>query len=92
MKFTIQNETQTGVVAARRRRRTKTRAGRVSRLVNLQLPTASVTHFLVKLVFAAPLSFFAAAEVSQDFCASDWHFFMKLFSAAPASFFSVAWP
>src|SRR5262249_42139258 len=31
-----------------------------------QVPTASLTHFLVKLVFAAPLSFFSAACVVQD--------------------------
>lgn len=57
-----------------------------------QLPTASVTHFLVKLVLAAPASFFSVAEVLQDFLASLSHFFKKLVRAAPASFFSVAWP
>jgi hypothetical protein len=36
-----------------------------------QLPTASVTHFFVKLVLAAPASFFSAADISQDFAASD---------------------
>src|SRR5690349_3008431 len=54
-----------------------------------QLPTASVTHFLVKLVFAAPASFFSAACLSQPAAASVSHFFMKLVFAAPASFFSV---
>src|SRR6266702_3158113 len=56
----------------------------------LQLPTASVTHFLVKLVLAAPLSFLSAADVSHVVAASVSHFFMKLVSAAPASFLSVA--
>ena len=56
------------------------------------MPTASVTHFLVKLVLAAPASFFSVAEVLQDFLASLSHFFKKLVRAAPASFFSVAWP
>src|SRR5262249_45531755 len=56
-----------------------------------QLPTASPTHFLVKLVFAAPASFLSDAEASQDAWASFWHFVMKLFSAAPASFFAPAW-
>src|SRR4029079_7149008 len=51
----------------------------------------SVTHFLVKLVLAAPFSFWSFAEASQVLPASLWHFFMKLFSAAPASFLSVAW-
>jgi hypothetical protein len=55
-----------------------------------QLPTASETHFLVKLALAAPASFFAAAEASQDFLASVSHFFMKLVLAAPASFFWLA--
>src|SRR6516225_7196480 len=57
-----------------------------------QAPTASVTHFFVKLVFAAPASFLSFACPSHDFCASDWHFFMKLLSAAPASFLSSACP
>ena len=56
---------------------------------------ASSTHFLVKLVFAAPASFFSAAWASQVFCtdaeASLLHFFRKLSLAAPASFFSAAW-
>jgi len=39
------------------------------------LPTASVTHFLVKLFLAAPASFFSVAEVLQDFLASLSHFF-----------------
>jgi len=51
-----------------------------------QLPTASVTHFFVKLVFAAPANFFSAAALSQDAAASVWHFFIKLVIAAPASF------
>src|SRR6185312_1440302 len=54
------------------------------------LPTLSVTHFLVKLVFAAPLSFLSVAWVSHAFWASVSHFFMKLVSAAPASFLSDA--
>src|ERR1043165_3852935 len=45
---------------------------------------ASFSHLVVKLVFAAPLSFFSAACVSQ-------HFFTKLVFAAPASFLSPAW-
>jgi hypothetical protein len=44
---------------------------------------------LVKLVFAAPASFFSAAEWSQAALASLSHFFMKLVCAAPASFFSA---
>jgi hypothetical protein len=51
---------------------------------------AGVAHFLVKLVFAAPASFWSAALVSQDALASFSHF-MKLVMAAPASFFSAAW-
>ena len=50
----------------------------------IQLPTASVTHFSVKLVFAAPASFFSAACLSQPAVASVSHFFMKLVFAAPA--------
>src|SRR5262245_38572623 len=57
-----------------------------------QVPTASPTHFLVKLVLAAPASFLSPAWTSQAFAASVWHFFMKLVSAAPASFLSVACP
>jgi hypothetical protein len=45
------------------------RAGRGA-LAASQLPTASVTHFLVKLVFAAPASFFSAACLSQPAAAS----------------------
>jgi hypothetical protein len=59
-------------------------------IFSLQLPTASPTHFLVKLFFAAPASFLPAASVSQIFCASPSHFYMKLVRAAPASFLSVA--
>lgn len=51
-----------------------------------QPPTASFTHFVVKLVFAAPPNFFSAAALSQDVAASVSHFFIKLFIAAPASF------
>src|SRR5882757_4990976 len=54
-----------------------------------QVPAASVTHFLVKLVFAAPASFFSAACASQAVLASFSHFVRKLFWAAPASFFSA---
>jgi hypothetical protein len=50
----------------------------------------SVTHFFVKLVLAAPASFFSIADMSQDACASFSHFVMKLVIAAPANFFSVA--
>ncbi len=45
--------------------------------------TASVTHFLVKLVLAAPASFFSAAFASQALAASVSQRFMKLVSAAP---------
>src|SRR5215813_4013783 len=55
-----------------------------------QLPTASLTHFLVKLTFAAPASLRSPAALSQAVAASVSHFFMKLVSAAPASFLSVA--
>ena len=51
---------------------------------------ASDTHFLVKLVLAAPASFLSAACISQLVCASFVHFVMKLFIAAPASFFAAA--
>jgi len=54
------------------------------------VPTASETHFFVKLAFAAPASFFSAAAVVQPFVASVSHFFKKLFCAAPANFFSAA--
>src|SRR5690242_974605 len=57
---------------------------------DFQPPVASLTHFLVKLVFAAPASFLSAAALSHAAVASLWHFFMKLLSAAPASFLSVA--
>src|SRR5207248_1105058 len=53
-------------------------------------PVASLTHFFVKLVLAAPCSFLSAAAVSQEACASFWHLPMKLVRAAPASFFSAA--
>jgi len=56
----------------------------------VHLPVASVTHFLVKLVFAAPASFFSAAWLSQVACASFLHLPMKLVSAAPASFLLAA--
>lgn len=55
-----------------------------------EAPTASFTHFLVKLFLAAPASFFSAAAASQLAAASFSHFFMKLLLAAPASFFSAA--
>src|SRR5215831_9836162 len=51
---------------------------------------ASATHFLVKLVLAAPESFFSPALASHAAVASLSHFFMKLVLAAPASFFSTA--
>src|SRR5271170_6112741 len=54
------------------------------------VPVASVTHFLVKLVFAAPASFLSAAWVSQAASASFVHFVMKLVFAAPARFLAVA--
>src|SRR5215218_6593495 len=44
----------------------------------------------MKLVLAAPASFFPLAEVSQVALASRSHLVEKLFSAAPASFFSSA--
>src|SRR5262245_15953918 len=53
-------------------------------------PSESVTHFLVKLVFAAPLSFFSAAAIPHDLLASRSHLSMKLLRAAPASFWSSA--
>src|SRR6266849_3925413 len=56
-----------------------------------QVPTASCTHFLAKLVFAAPASFFSPAWVVQEVVASLSHLVMKLLSAAPASFLSEAW-
>ena len=51
---------------------------------------ASFTHFVPKLFFAAPESFFSAAALSHSPVASDAHLGMKLLSAAPASFFSSA--
>src|SRR5580693_5335856 len=45
---------------------------------------ASVMHFLVKLVSAAPCSFCAAAWSLQ-------HFLAKLFKAAPCRLLPVAW-
>src|SRR6187399_1297696 len=50
-------------------------------------------HFLVKLVLAAPASFFSAALASHAAIvlgASVSHFLTKLVLAAPASFFSAA--
>src|SRR5690242_11613000 len=47
-------------------------------------------HFFVKLVLAAPASFFSAALASHAVLASPSHFLTKLFLAAPASFFSAA--
>jgi hypothetical protein len=52
-----------------------------------QLPTASLTHFLTWLVFAAPASFLSEADLLQAVDASFSHFVMKDLSAAPASFF-----
>jgi len=57
----------------------------------VHMPVASVTHFLVKLVFAAPASFLSAACESQLACASFVHLVMKLVFAAPASFFAPDW-
>jgi hypothetical protein len=57
---------------------------------SIQLPMASVTHFFVKLSFAAPASFLSAAVLSQADFALVSHFFMKLVIAAPASFLPVA--
>ena len=54
------------------------------------MPVASDTHFLVKLVFAAPASFLSAACASQLACASFLHLVMKLVIAAPASFLLAA--
>src|SRR5678815_295484 len=54
---------------------------------------ASAMHFLVKLVLAAPDSFFSAALASHAAIvdgASVSHFLTKLVLAAPASFFSLA--
>ncbi len=53
-------------------------------------PTASFTHFVVKLVCAAPWSFLSAAWVVQAAVASFWHLVRKLVGAAPASFFASA--
>jgi hypothetical protein len=55
------------------------------------LPTASFTHLVSKLDFAAPASFLSAEAFWQLAAASLWHFVMKLFRAAPASFFAAAW-
>ena len=54
-----------------------------------QVPTASLTHFFVKLFFAAPASFFSAACASHAVLASLPHLVRKLFSAAPCRFFSA---
>src|SRR5215471_13678198 len=48
-----------------------------------QCPTASLRHFSVKLVLAAPASFLPAAALSQDACASFSHFVMKLVERGP---------
>src|SRR6478672_3671190 len=57
-------------------------------------PLASATHFLTKLVFAAPASFLLDAWTSQleaaAAFASDSHFFVNDALAAPASFFCAA--
>jgi hypothetical protein len=55
------------------------------------VPTASLTHFVVKLLLAAPASFLSAACLSQAAPASFSHLATKLALAAPASFFSAAW-
>ena len=62
----------------------------VFRPLHHHLPTASATHLVVKLAFAAPANFRSAADASHDVCASLWHLVMKLVSAAPASRFSAA--
>src|SRR4029078_6506925 len=55
---------------------------------SFHVPAASLTHFLVKLSFAAPDNFLSAACLSQDALASVSHFFIKLVCAAPLSFFA----
>src|SRR5579871_6654781 len=65
-------------------------SSKCSRRERRQVPTASVTHFLMKLVLAAPFSFWSLALPSHVLAASLWHFFMKLVIAAPASFLSDA--
>src|SRR5574337_100706 len=70
-------------------------AGRLKRRVQ---PPASVTHFLTKLVRAAPASFLSSACLSHAALAgaavpppaSFSHLVTKLLRAAPASFFSSA--
>src|SRR4051794_25824169 len=65
---------------------------RALRLISRPLRASrGVTHFFVKLVFAAPASFFSFADASQVVFASFSHLVRKLFIAAPASFFSSAW-
>lgn len=58
--------------------------------LRVQLPTASDTHFLEKLVLAAPASFLEVAVLVQAAEASASHFFMNDLRAAPASFLVVA--
>src|SRR5262249_25591720 len=53
-------------------------------------PTESSTHFLVKLLLAAPASLRSMANASQVDLASRSQRVMKLVKAAPASFFSLA--
>src|SRR6185369_1179862 len=72
------------------RRRSAAARGRPCLLGRYFAPCASSTHFFVKLVLAAPASFFSAALASHAAVASLSHFFTKLFLAAPASFFSAA--
>jgi hypothetical protein len=49
------------------------------------------SYFFVKLVRAAPASFFSTAAVPRALVAASLsHFFMTLLDAAPCSFFSVA--
>jgi hypothetical protein len=55
---------------------------------------ASLWHFFIKLVFAAPASAFPSLPIALGSHASRVHFVMKLFSAAPANglpFLPMAW-
>src|SRR5262245_36677216 len=60
--------------------------GSLSRRSSLQAPVASFTHLVVKLVSAAPCSFFALASAPHLAFASFSHFVRKLVCAAPCSF------
>jgi hypothetical protein len=55
-------EKRSGGSSGRQRRRMRFNAA--------QLPTASLMHFLVKLVLAAPASFFSVAWLAQEVLAS----------------------